>query len=710
MSVDNTGRAGALPVLPAALEYAERGLKVIPVDKDTKQPASHNGVQYGITWATSNSDRIRQWFTDMPDAGVGIVCRASGLVVIDADRRNGANLAVLDRLCDMPATFTVRTPGGMHWYFKDPGLPKLRGQLDKGRFPGFDVKHDGYVVAAPTVRTDGGEYTIVADEDFATMPDALVEACRLPERPPNPNGSNAIDADKLGVPSMRELLSSAGWTLHSEHGGETWWTRPGKDPAEGVSAVHGHSGNDTLKVFTTSTVLPSDDGTLTRLGVYAHLHHGGDFGRAQRHLTLAKIKGRSTIPETGDEDDPDESWQRVDLGPVLEGTVLVPTPTVLCREDGAALFTSGCVNYLHGDSGAGKSMVAAITVAQELEAGRHVIWIDFEDSHAGVLLERLRDTLGVTDDAIRECLHYYGPLEPFDNSAVAVITYDAVEHDVVVIVIDSLGEAFGLEAIDENKDVEVAPWMRRVARQLAAAGPAVLPLDHSTKAGDNPLFPSGSKRKRAAVTGQHYFLEAPQPLTREKGGRLTLKCAKDRHGHYERGKVAAVIELTTYPDGGTTVHVRPPTEDQEDAPSARLWFLARAAVQALKDAGKPLSQRGLTERMDIKASDNSKRAGIEEAESRGCLRISEGPRRSLLHHYIRDLEPFGAPSSATAADRGPSAADAVPQAVTDDCGSASPPIGDADADAVAVDSKNTHNPASASDAVFVSADPKRFTR
>jgi hypothetical protein len=87
----------------------------------------------------------------------------------------------------------------MHWYFKDPGLPKLRGKLDKDRFPGFDVKHDGYVVAAPTVRADGGEYTIVADEDFAAMPDALVDAVRLPERPPNPNGSNAFDADKLGV-------------------------------------------------------------------------------------------------------------------------------------------------------------------------------------------------------------------------------------------------------------------------------------------------------------------------------------------------------------------------------------------------------------------------------------------------------------------------------------------------------------------------------
>ena len=72
-------------------------------------------------------------------------------------------------------------------------------------------------------------------------------------------------------------------------------------------------------------------------------------------------------------------------------------------------------------------------------------------------------------------------------------------------VVDSLGEAFGLEGIDENHDVEVAPWLRRVARRLADAGLSVLLLDHSTKSADNPRRPSGSKRKRAAITGASYL-------------------------------------------------------------------------------------------------------------------------------------------------------------------------------------------------------------
>ena len=36
-----------------------------------------------------------------------------------------------------------------------------------------------------------------------------------------------------------------------------------------------HLGTDTLKVFSTSTPIPTD-GTHTRFGAYAWLHHGGD--------------------------------------------------------------------------------------------------------------------------------------------------------------------------------------------------------------------------------------------------------------------------------------------------------------------------------------------------------------------------------------------------------------------------------------------------
>jgi hypothetical protein len=123
----------------------------------------------------------------------------------------------------------------------------------------------------------------------------------------------------------------------------------------------------------------------------------------------------------GEHSELDTSWHRVDLGPALRGEITKPEPTILRRDDGAAAYTAGCVNGLHGDSGDGKSMTAGLGTAQELAAGQHVIWIDFEDPDATTLVERLRDTFGISADVIERQLHYYGLLAPFDDLAVAEI-------------------------------------------------------------------------------------------------------------------------------------------------------------------------------------------------------------------------------------------------------------------------------------------------
>jgi hypothetical protein len=151
------------------------------------------------------------------------------------------------------------------------------------------------------------------------------------------------------------------------------------------------------------------------------------------------------------------------------------------------------------------------------------------------------------------------------------------------------------------------------------------------------LHPSGSKRKRAAITGASYLLDVERPLTRADGGRLRLICAKDRRGNYRRGDLAATIDLAVYPDGGVTAHVFAPIA-QDGSAAARLDAIARAAVKAAKDAARSLTQRELEALMSMKAGHDLKRAGIETAISRGALRTEVGPRRALLHVYVRDLE------------------------------------------------------------------------
>jgi hypothetical protein len=299
-SSDGAGRAGTSPVLPDALENATRGRKQIPIDPASKQPARWNGTQFGIYSATDDPEQITKWFTNMPDAGVGIVAHASGLAIIDIDERHGGTYQALQNAGDMPATWTVRTPNGWHLYFQHPGVD-LRGELDKSRFPGHDIKDVGYVLAPPTVRADGGTYTVIDDTDPAPMPGWLVEECEKRYTPPPE--TRGVDVNALGVPSIPELLEATGWALQSSNGnGVTYWTRPGKP--DGTSAVHNHLGTDTLKVFSTAPECSgmTTEGTHNRLSVYAHLCHGGDFGAALKALTFKKLGKKATtdVPEPGD--------------------------------------------------------------------------------------------------------------------------------------------------------------------------------------------------------------------------------------------------------------------------------------------------------------------------------------------------------------------------------------------------------------------------
>jgi hypothetical protein len=250
------------------------------------------------------------------------------------------------------------------------------------------------------------------------------------------------------------------------------------------------------------------------------------------------------------------------------------------------------------------------------------------------IVSRLR-LLGATDTAIAAHLIYIRPTAEFGPLAIEHLVELAIERNVSLVVIDSLGECFGLDGIDENHDAEVGPWLRRVARRLADAGPAVLLVDHSTKANENALHPSGSKRKRAAIGGASYYITAPGPLSVGKGGRLRLVCAKDRHGTYARGEHVADLVMTT-DIVGTRFGLYAP--DPSDADGALPVVLAaRAAVKAVKAEGAPMSLTTLRGAMTIKAANGIKDGGIDLAVGRGALKESTGPRKARLFTYVGEL-------------------------------------------------------------------------
>jgi hypothetical protein len=346
---------------------------------------------------------------------------------------------------------------------------------------------------------------------------------------------------------------------------------------------------------------------------------------------LASTKPAATA--TPDDDFTAASFAPVDLGPVIEGQYEQPEPLILMRDDRRGLFYVGEVNGIHGPSGEGKSFVTLAAAVDEIRRGHRVVLIDLEDN-APSIVARLR-LLGANDQQIAGAITYVRPSEPFGLIAIERLVEIVGDVEPRLVVIDSLGEAFGLDGIDENSDAEVGPWLRRVARRLADLGPGVILVDHSTKANDNPLYPSGSKRKRAAIGGASYLVSATDPLVAGTGGRLSITCAKDRHGAYARGERVGDWVMSTEPGVGTrwTLYAPGPAA----AANLPVILAARSAADACKAEGGELSQRVLLEMMTIKASTDVKRAGIDLAVARGALQETAGARRARMFTYQSDL-------------------------------------------------------------------------
>ena len=67
--------------LDAALNFADRGWRVFPLRTNSKIPITKNGHLN----AASDPHQIELWWSDNPDANIGLSLAPSGLVAVDVD-------------------------------------------------------------------------------------------------------------------------------------------------------------------------------------------------------------------------------------------------------------------------------------------------------------------------------------------------------------------------------------------------------------------------------------------------------------------------------------------------------------------------------------------------------------------------------------------------------------------------------------------------
>ena len=178
-------------LLEAALDYAAKGWRVLPLHKPTldgcscgnrhcKSVGKHPRTARGLTDASADAATIRGWWERWPDSNVGIATGPnSGVFVLDVDGENGrASLNELEALGQIPRTLRAHTGRtgpdgqrtGFHLYFNYPAGADLRssaGALGKS----LDIRAaGGYVVAPPSLHASGLTYEWAGGESSIAEP------------------------------------------------------------------------------------------------------------------------------------------------------------------------------------------------------------------------------------------------------------------------------------------------------------------------------------------------------------------------------------------------------------------------------------------------------------------------------------------------------------------------------------------------------------
>jgi AAA domain len=225
------------------------------------------------------------------------------------------------------------------------------------------------------------------------------------------------------------------------------------------------------------------------------------------------------------ESDAEHTWRPLDL--VELGSQKPQPPEV------GGLFYPGKRHVMSGEDDSGKTMLLLGVSADELRAGRGVVWIDTDDMGASMVLERLRG-FGVDDETIRRLFAYLRPEEAITEAARNDVIVLVRERNARLLVQDAFNASLALHGYNPKATEEVEAFWQRVVAPFCRANAAVVLPDHVVKEREaRGRYAYGSERK-AAGCDLHLGLRVIEPFGRGRRGKAKITVHRDRIGFLQK--------------------------------------------------------------------------------------------------------------------------------------------------------------------------------